>query len=404
VKRILFVDDEPQILDGLRDLLRRERREWEMEFALGGEEALRRLAERSYDVVVSDMRMPGMDGATLLTRVRDEHPDTVRIVLSGYTELEAALRAVPVAHQFLAKPCERDVLRGAVDRALQLRELLANEPVRAAITEVGALPSVPRTFAELNEALVDPGVPMTVIADIVGRDIALCAKVLQLVNSAFFGLGRQIASINEAVSYLGLGTIRTLVLSLEAFQQFDAVRLPAGETLEGLHRHALLVGALASRIPGEQRNADDALTAGLLHDVGKLVLALRRPAELARAYATARAERRPLHQAEEELFGVSHAEIGAYLLGLWGLPLGVVGAVANHHHPERVEPCGLDALAAVHIADALAHECSAARAGQAPCALLDPQYLEAVGAAASIDRWRLESAAECAGLDLDPAA
>lgn len=104
-KRVLFVDDEQEVLEGLRNLLRRNRHEWDMVFALGGYEALAELSRGTVDVVVTDMRMPGMDGAQLLAQVKTVSPSTARLVLSGHAEKEAILRALPVAHQFLSKPC-----------------------------------------------------------------------------------------------------------------------------------------------------------------------------------------------------------------------------------------------------------------------------------------------------------
>src|SRR5215469_9947183 len=115
--RILFVDDEPKVLDGLRRLLRPQRLQWDMSFIEGGEAALALLDQSPFDVIVSDLKMPGMDGTALLERAREHHPQVVRIVLSEYADLEAAFRAAQVAHQLLLKPCDAEMLRVAIDRA-----------------------------------------------------------------------------------------------------------------------------------------------------------------------------------------------------------------------------------------------------------------------------------------------
>ena len=118
--RILFVDDQQQVLDSLRDALRPQRHEWEMLFATSGADALAELERAPCDVVVSDMRMPGMDGAALLGHVEHSHPAAIRIVLSGSTEREVVMRAAAVAHRLLAKPCDVEELVRVVTRSCAL--------------------------------------------------------------------------------------------------------------------------------------------------------------------------------------------------------------------------------------------------------------------------------------------
>ena len=103
--RVIFIDDEPNILSGLKRILRPLRNEWQMEFKDGGQAALESLAETPCDVVVSDMKMPGMDGAQLLSAVKDQYPNSIRIALSGETDSHMIYRCVQHAHQYLAKPC-----------------------------------------------------------------------------------------------------------------------------------------------------------------------------------------------------------------------------------------------------------------------------------------------------------
>ena len=193
VKRILFVDDDPNVLSGLRNVLRSKRHEWDMDFANGPEEALAKVAEKSFDVVVSDMRMPRMDGATLLAKVKQLQPRAVRMILSGQTELESVMKSVFVAHMFLSKPCDPLVLRSVVDRACQLNAILNSDELRGAAGKVEMLPAAPKTYMALNEALASPTCAVTDVVRIIERDVGLCAKLLQLSNSAFFGLSRKIA-------------------------------------------------------------------------------------------------------------------------------------------------------------------------------------------------------------------
>ncbi|MGH2945979.1 MAG: HDOD domain-containing protein [Solirubrobacteraceae bacterium] len=394
--RVLFVDDELHVLDGLRDLLRRQRREWEMVFALGGEAALREIDLQRFDVVVSDMRMPDIDGATLLGLVQERHPETVRIVLSGQTELAATLRTVPVAHQYLAKPCDRDQLRRAIDRACVSRAVLADEAVRRAAGGAAAIPSAPALYTKLVEATANHDTSVADIGALVESDIAMCARVLQLVNSSFFGLGRRISSAREAVTYLGMAPLRALVLTAGAFRAFTPDRPIEGFSVEELETHSARVARLGAELLPDRRDAEDALTAGMLHDLGKLLLAAHRPDELALLLAAARESGRPLHTLEHDRNGVTHAEIGAYLLALWGLPHPIVEAVAHHHAPHRLGTEKLDPPAAVHIADMLITEQEQiARSGASEA--LDEDYLNRLGVAGRLPAWRALAAGHTHG-------
>ncbi|MFZ0959870.1 MAG: response regulator [Terriglobia bacterium] len=390
MRKVLFVDDESRILEGLRRLLRPQRNEWEMAFAPGGEAALALMEASPFDVIVSDMRMPGMDGATLLCRVRELYPQVVRIVLSGHTELSTALQVVPVAHQFLAKPCDAEMLRVAVERACHLKALLSDESIRRTVTGLGDLPSLPRTYEALMQAVADPDVSIQKIAKIVEQDVGISAKVLQLVNSAFFGITHSMTSIPSAVSYLGINTLKDLVLSVEIFRAFRPERSLPGFSLENLQRHAQLTAHIAARLPVPKHLADIAVVAGMLHDVGKLILAWKLSGHFGKMLVEAHEAHCPVNKVEEGENGFSHAEIGAYLLGLWGLPYTVVEAVALHHGPNRVPHQDFDASSAVYAANLLAHELEESSQGAVPTYNLENYHeeLAALGVAEMLPAWR----------------
>jgi len=352
MKRILFVDDEPLVLGGLRDMLRRQRKHWDMVFALGGQAALDLLAVERFDVVVSDMRMPGIDGVTLLRSAKANQPGIVRIILSGHAEREAVFNALPVAHQFLSKPCDTEVLRDVVERACALRTLLQDDQIRTAIGTIERLPSAAQLCADLTQAAARSDVGLAEFASIVEQDPAMAAKVLQLVNSSFFGLARRQTCLWEAVSYLGTELSKDLALSAPVFEQPKFLPIP-GFSLERSQRHALLTARIAQRLLPDKKLKSEAYTAALLHDVGKLVFAVTMPERFAEVLRVRAETGRFDHVVETELLGVTHAEAGAYLMALWGLPLSLVEVVANHHRPEAAAPS--DVLVAVHAASALAH-------------------------------------------------
>lgn len=362
-QRVLFVDDEAAILEGLRAVLRPQRREWDMVFALGGPAGLQEVESSRFDVVVTDMRMPVLDGAALLTRVKELQPHAVRLVLSGQTDAQTALKSVFTAHQFLAKPCDAEKLRSVVKRCCDLNALLAGDDLRALAGDVSVLPAAPTTYLAISKALGDPNSSINDVARIVEREPILCLKVLKVVNSAFFGLPRAVSSVSQAATYLGTLALRDLALAMEtlAGQRTKKTAVPAASYL-AFQTNSLAVGLLARRWFGsERRKADEAFVAGMLRDMGHLVLAGRNDDTPAS------------HE--------QHAAVSAYLLGLWGIPHAVLEAVAFHEHPERVEHSTLEVVDVVHACDAFVSRLSPSPFQPPPT--LDLARLERLGVSAT---------------------
>lgn len=326
---ILFVDDDPSVLDGLRDLLRKHRRQWDLVFALGGEAAVVEIEARPFQVVVSDMRMPGIDGAALLARVRTRRPEAVRIVLSGQMDQEAAVRAVSIAHQFLTKPCDVTTLEQTIKRSLAVHGLVSNVNVRSVVGDVDTLPSPPRLHLDIGRAMAQTVSNSKDIARIIERDPAMTARVLKCVNSSFFGLNRRVSTLDHAVAYLGVGLVARLVQAVETFRQASGGL--AERRAAPIQRASQLAASLAREIAPTPADRDDAFLSALLADVGRLLFAARMP-EVSESIDATLARGAIRSDVEQARLGVTHAEAGAYLLGLWGFPLPVVLAVARHHH------------------------------------------------------------------------
>lgn len=349
--RILFVDDERRVLVGIERMLFGMGRDWEILLAGSGDEALAELERGPVDVVVSDMRMPGMDGAELLRRVQQRWPSTLRMLLSGHTETDAAMRALNVAQQFLSKPCEPDALVGTIEAAVALRNLLADPAIGETVGRIKRLPAAPHVFAKLNQALLDPNCDARQIGAILAEDPAMTAKVLHMANSAFFpGGGRAVTDLKTAVTRIGSVMIRNLVLAAEVFAQ-DAGR----SDVAALQKQALLTSMLATRIAQGLADTDQCGIAGLLANVGRLL---------------------PQPEGEAaERFG--HAEMGAYLLGLWGLPMDIVECVAYHENPQRLPPREFGLVGVVHVATRLVQEVEP-----------DLAYLQRCGVADRLPGWQ----------------
>jgi HD-like signal output (HDOD) protein/ActR/RegA family two-component response regulator len=350
-KRILFVDDEPMVLKGLERSLRGMRKEWEMEFVLGGHEALEAMTRAPFDVVISDMRMPGMDGAQLLDLVKERFPQTVRIVLSGQSDKDGVFRAIRTTHQYLSKPCDIEELKHKLRCALALRDVLGSPELQQKVSQVETVPSLPSLQRALRTQLESPHPSLQDITDIVSRDPGITAKVLQLVNSSFLGEASCLSSPQQAISIIGIDNLRSLVLSVGLVSELPQA---LADMLALLWRHTYCTARFAKAIArceqASETMVQDCFTAGLLHEIGWMVLASAF-ADQFKSLCSSLDKGIPSVDSEQAAFGGTHGQVGAYLLGLWGLPDSVIEAVAWHHAPGEIHPTSFCPLLAVHVAD-----------------------------------------------------
>jgi len=333
VTRVLFIDDEPIVLRSLDRALRARKVPWEVRFVDSGQAALQILAKEPFDIVIADLRIPDIDGVDLLTEVQRDYPQIARLVLSGQVGTDDCLRAMRVAHQCLAKPCDIDQLRHVVTNLAWTRELVEDDDLAKCASELSCLPSPPRVHLEVCQA-IGRNAGLAEIAQIIDGDVALTAKLIQVVNSAFFAQGGKVTSVQRALGVLGTDVVRGLLLHLEVFRAF------AGQDpkrVEALSRHAKLVGQLARQLAPREL-AGDAFVAGMLHDIGELALA-----------AVGRVSAHP-HD---------HARLGAYLLGRWGIGCAIVEAVAHHHEPAAVPDARGKLVDILHVAEIVAGELAA---------------------------------------------
>lgn len=379
-KRILFVDDEINILKGLKRSLRSERDHWEMEFAEGGEKGLKLLESCCFDVVVSDMRMPGMDGAVFLGRIKERYPMIIRIILSGYSEQEMVMKTVKAAHQYLAKPCDTAVLIGAIKRACSLRDLLNQDALKELLGGLETIPSLPIVYLKMMEELNSPESDIEKIGDIIAEDMGMTAKILQIVNSSFFGhAGGRISDTKEAVIYLGLDLLKALVLNIEVFSKMP-VNSDAKNCAASIQEHSIKTGAIAGKIAEEvsfdPKFSDDLLIAALLHDLGRMLLIQYFSDQYKNVIQLAEQKSVQWLTAERQIFGTSHAEIGAYLLGLWGLPDSVIEGIAFHHEPGRMDEEHWNICGILHIADRIERNSSTSTNGADGMQGLDKDFIK----------------------------
>lgn len=391
MNRILFVDDESKVLDGLRRMLRSLRHQWDMEFAEGGAQALEYLAQAPYDVVVTDMRMPGMDGSELLAEVVRLYPATVRIILSGQCDRATVLKAVGPAHQFLTKPCDSENLKATVAKACKLRDRLSNDALKQLVSRTTSVPSLPEAYWQVLAELEIPGASIQRVADIIAQDVGMSAKVLQLTCSGFFGTPQRISDPRRAASLFDLDTMRALFTTTETFcSPFDVMEALHGYPLEIVVQHSLVVAhnakAIAESEGCEASLAEDAYLAGLLHDLGVLVFARHFPDRYVDFLQASRHNGTPICIMESGEYRATHADVGGYLLALWGLPDAIVDATAWHHTPSSFDGRSFSVLTAVHVADALSEDLFAKC--EDPRERLDQAYLERLGLTDRLEKWR----------------
>jgi HD-like signal output (HDOD) protein len=390
MKTLLFVDDEPRVLQGLQRQFYNMRLEWQMNFLESGARALEFMALTPVDVLVTDMMMPGMDGAQLLVEVRDRYPKTVRLVLSGHSDRESIMKLVGPAHQYLSKPCNTQELRTAIGSSFALRDLLLNEDLKQLTTRLSSLPALPTLYLQLTDELGKKDPSVENISKIISQDVGMTSKIMQLVNSAFFGLPQTISGVKEAVHYLGMTTIRDLVLSLQVFGQFDQASIK-GFSIEALSQHCCQTAALARKIAAAEHCDTDfeeqCFLAGLLHDVGQLILASGLPKQYAEVIEKARLNNLPVWETEHAEYGVTHAEVGGYLLALWGLPVPVIEAVSFHHRPRECTHAGFSPTIPVHVANVFAHILATSHA-QWPGNKVDIACLTSLGLEKRFGHWK----------------
>lgn len=387
--RVLFVDDEPLVLSGLQRMLRPLHQQWDMAFVESGGQALDQMAANPFDVIVSDMRMPVMNGAQLFDELSRRFPKTVRIILSGHADKNLIVQCVSTAHQFLAKPCEPEALKAAIARAHSFENSIKSSVLKELIAKMQTLPSVPSLFHEIAQKVRNEDCSLEDIGAIISRDAGMSAKLLKLVNSAFFGLCRPISSPVEAVTYLGIDTIKALILAANAFGSYEnQPNHPLN--VESVWSHSVQIGNWCRNIAKHENSSrsetDECFISGLLHDVGKLALSVNAPAQYVQALDLARAEDLPMHVAEEQVFGANHADVGGCLLSLWGLPPRVVDAIASHHDPKNGVTESFGPLPALHAAEAFHSESDNTRVG-APVAV-DTDFFEKQGLTDRLEHWK----------------
>ena len=388
--RVLFVDDDESILTALRRSMHRYADRCESLFAVSAQDGLKLMEAGPVDVVVSDMRMPHMDGADFLNTVRDKYPATVRIILSGYAAQESVMRTVGPAHLYLAKPCSPEVLLSAITRPLALRKLLSSPQLRSLLSGLTTLPSLPEMYLALEHEFHSNNGSAQSVANIISGDMAMTAELLKLTNSAYFAASGRVSTPLQAVRILGFETVQSLVLRIGIFRQFST----SGKTIEimrSLDTYSVHMGMMTKALAQSEGVDDNTVSmsycVGLLSSIGCLVLLDSYPDRMMKVLKRVESEDITLDNAEREEFGACHEVVGAYLLGLWGFADPIVEAIAFVSAPSKSLVRDNIYLTTLHAATILGPSFPpVARQNLVPFEW-DMEYLRAAGRSGHLSAW-----------------
>ncbi|QPK65289.1 HDOD domain-containing protein [Methylomonas sp. LL1] len=390
-KNILFVDDNEQVINGIQRQLRPYREQWTLFFAHGGAEALQLMAQQPIDLIVSDMLMPEMRGDELLKKVSELYPGTVRMILSGYADEETLKSGLEVAHQHISKPCGAETLREVISQIFKIQACVSNPRIIDGIGDPNKLPSLPKIYRELNAAMADENTTCGDLANIFARDMVLSAKLLQLVNSPYFGLKRVVSNLTEAINLIGIKKLNNLVLSVHVKAAFPVNSPETERYMQYIWQDAGRTAELARLIALSENQLEDrpdqAYLGGLLHNMGLLIFLSRGGDQLKTLMEQVKNTDTALEQLEMAIFGFTRSEAAAYLLSLWKIPPRIIEAILLQNTPNDTAYDGVNALTAVHVAACLLKPPVTEGYDRLFDMKLDTDYLQRIGKIERLPDW-----------------
>lgn len=351
---VLFVDDEINILNGLKRKLYSKMKDWDIAFMEGGQAAIDFIKTNHVDVLVTDMRMPGISGLELIRYVYEYFPDIVRIILSGHAEKTIILQSIGLVHQYFSKPANTDDIVESIYQIIYVRDILKQPEILKVITQIRSIPCLPSIYHKIMDLLKNDDVSMKNLGDLIIQDIGLSAKILQLINSSFFSVGKKITDVHQALNLLGLETLRDLILTIQIFDQVDQ-KVFKHFHLRELWKHSVSTAHIAKWLAKElglsNEDSEAAFIAGLLHDSGKLILANEFPSLYEDILLCVKHEKISFDMAEQKVFNVNHSQIISYLTSIWGFSNEIVHALLFHHYPEATQSKKIFILTCLYLAN-----------------------------------------------------
>ncbi len=330
--QVIFVETQGRILDDLRSSLAGIYPEWHILLVADASAALELVLQRSVSVVLASFGSDMSGCEDFFRSIKDAAPEVIRTGLLPDPNQVTAEGTLEYAHECIASHCGVDQIEALITRGLSVWERTRENPRLAALmSDLHTLPTPPALYFDIRDELESPNGSARSVSLIIARDPAITAKLLKVANSGFYGTPRTISDLNEAIMLLGMEMVLALVLTAYLFDQLP---LP-GVNLDVLWMHSFAVASLAKEIAREEGGNRSMIStcgiAGLLHDIGQLIFLTNASESYYPMVRRSGGDERMLMQMEIEQYGVSHPELGAHILSLWGLPEKVVQAVAYHH-------------------------------------------------------------------------
>lgn len=357
--KILFIDDQENILQSLKLSLRGKRTEWDMSFAQSGQEALSMFQQIWPDVVVTDMRMPNMDGGVVLKNIQKLKPDVGKIILSGYSDKETVFKNIQHANEYLSKPCKTSDLVEAINNTLKSNVMIENETIKKIVSEIETIPSSPEAYNNLISLLSKDDTTPEEIGKVISQDIALSTILMRIANCAFFNFPTPAQNITHAVKMMGQQTLLNITKASHLFENIGSLENPRF-SINMLWDHSLRVAQFAKTIAYDAGLSEslhnDCFMAAMFHDIGKFIIASRMEREFSEIITLVEEEQCPVYSAERQILGTTHADIGAYLLARWGFSHSQISIIRTHHDESVVTAATPTPQMVLFIANCMDHE------------------------------------------------
>lgn len=391
-KRILVIDHQLDDLRAIAEELTSTHPDWQVDATGKMPAALQLLDAKRYDGILAVSNFVGQEPHHLLKQSRERCPNALRFALENQSASDSNQTTLEIAHQLFSKPMDAPAIRKKMERSLALNDALGNDHLRLVVAQIRQLPTLPDIYLRFLDETRKSLPSIERLADIIQSDISLCSKLLQLANSAYFGVSTTIESPEDAILYLGIEQVKAMVLAVQVFGLFKSGKV-AGFNPAALWDHSMETATIArllarvERLPRQE--AEACFTGGLLHDVGKLILVTHLPKLYLEIQEHAGSEGCSFVEAERAVMGSTHAQLGASLLSHWGLPDSIVLATACHHSPADSLQPEFGPTLAVHLANGLARE----KGDSAESPDIDSDYLKTLGMEKRINLWRDEVSA-----------
>jgi len=327
-------------------------------FAHSQADALKIISENNITIVISDLRIPKFNSQEFLSILQDNFPKIFRVCLASDNEKIKAIRLTKSIHRSVKIPLDHADLLKTINDLAKLMVYDLDAQLVEKINGLGAIPILPDIYLRLEKELCRSTFSMNRIAEIIQADPLMVARILHIAHSSFYNIPSGVTNLLQAINFLGVNIVKTLVLYVKVFSLRD-VSPETRSVLKEIKTHSIHVAkfskAMMEKETNDKKMIELAYISGLIHDVGKIVLLQLNDKQKHSSYAQ-NIHSSNSHEMEQKLFGVSHISVGSYILRLWGFQDEIIEAVARHHDSTILENKALSLKEIVFIANVFSYE------------------------------------------------